>query len=91
MTETEVAEVSPLHDSWVPSDAYKAHAQMKKALKLAGELITNDITLEDALGMGDSLRRMFEGKAGVHVSSDVTWGVVILLLKDRIDQDAVNA
>ena len=84
---TEVA-VSPLHDSWVPSDAYKAHAQMKKALKLAGELITNDITLEDALGMGDSLRRMFEHKAGVHVSSDVTWGVVMLLLKDRMEQDA---
>lgn len=84
---TEVA-VSPLHDSWVPSDAYKAHAQMKKALKLAGQLITEEIPLEDALAMGPSLRRMFERKAGVHESSDVTWGVVMLLLRDRMEQDA---
>ena len=84
---TEVA-VSPLHDSWVPSDAYKAHAQMKKALKLAGELIMKDIPLEDALPMGPSLRRMFEHMAGVHESSEVTWGVVMLLLRDRMEQDA---
>jgi hypothetical protein len=87
---TEVA-VSPLHDSWVPSDAYKAHAQMKKALKLAGQLIQNDITFEDTITMGDSLRRMFEAKAGVHVSSDVTWGVVVLLLQDCMEQDAVKS
>lgn len=84
---TEVA-VSPLHDSWVPSDAYKAHAQMKKALKLAGQLITEEIPLEDALTLPASLRRMFERKAGVHESSDVTWGVVMLLLRDRMEQDA---
>lgn len=79
---------SPLAGSWVPGDAYKAHAQMKKALKLAGELITDGITLDDAIAMGPSLRRMFEHRASVHESSDVTWGVVMLLLRDQMEQGA---
>ena len=73
----------PLSGAGIPSEAFKAHAQMKKALKLTGQLIQKDIPLADALHMGPSLRRMFEHMAEVHESSEVTWGIVFILLAEH--------
>lgn len=88
MTDEETTGSSPLAGSWVHSDSYRAHAQMLKAIKLASVLITNGITLEDAINMGESLWRMFERTAGVHESSETTWGIVMLLLRDEEEKDA---
>lgn len=77
----------PLAGRGIPSEAFKTAARMRKALKLTGELITKDIPLSEALEMGPHLRRMFERMAGTHEASDVTWGVVFILLAEREQEE----
>lgn len=66
----------------IDRESFESLARVRKAEKVAhvlhGKFSANDVVL-----FTDEQRRMAERIAGVRESSDVTWGIVVLILREQ--------
>ena len=66
----------------IPKESFEALSRVRKATHIA-DILHGKFSANDVVGFTSEQRRMAEKIAGVREASDISWGIVVLILREQ--------